>query len=140
VSLLIRRLTSSRSTVSPLIALPVRRTRTHCTIGKDPPAFQATRAVPSVPAIEKLVDGWSWMTETAPGRLSDAASWPARSRQEELAWHPVMSPMTAAESPLASSFTSAVMADCSALLALNTRARSALIARNATTAAAIAMT
>jgi hypothetical protein len=42
-------------------------------------------------------------------------------------------------SPRASSFTSAVMADCSALLALNTRARSALIARNATTAAAIAM-
>jgi hypothetical protein len=136
---LIRRLTSSRSTFSPLIALPVRRTRTHCTIGNDPPAFHATRAVPSVPAIEKLVDGWSWMTETAPGRLSDAASRPARFRQEELAWHPVMSPMTAPVAPRASSFTSAVMADCSALLALNTRARSALIARNATTAAAIAM-
>jgi len=139
VSLLIRRLTTSNSTFSPLIAFPVRRTRTHCTIGNDAPALQATRAVPSVPAMEKLVDGWSWMTETAPGRLSDAASWPARSWHEELAWHPVMSPMTAPESPRASSLTSAVMADCSAPLALNTRASSALIARNATTAAAIAM-
>jgi hypothetical protein len=47
--------------------------------------------------------------------------------------------MTASASPRASSFTSVVIADCSALFALNTRARSALIARNATTAAAIAM-
>jgi hypothetical protein len=89
--------------------------------------------------MEKLLDGWSWMTDTAPGRLSEVASWPALARQEELARHPVMSPMTAPESPRASSFTSAVIADCSALLALNTRASSALIARNATTAAAIAM-
>jgi hypothetical protein len=139
VSLLIRRLTASRSTFSPLIALPLRRTRTHCTIGKDPPAFHATRAVPCVPASEKPVEGWIWMIETVPGRFSEAASCVALVRHDGLDWHPAMSPTIAPVSPRASSLTSAVMADCSALLALKTRARSALIARNATTAAAIAM-
>ena len=56
---MIRRLISSNATCSPLIAFPFRRTRTHWTIGSDPPTFHATRAVPWVPAIEKLVEGWS---------------------------------------------------------------------------------
>ena len=64
----IRLLTTSSWTLSPLIGLPARRTLTHCTIGNEPPAFHATRAVPSVPPSEKLVDGWSWMIETSPRR------------------------------------------------------------------------
>lgn len=76
-----RRLTTSSSTLSPLIGLPPRRTFTHCTIGNDEPTSQATRAVPSVPPSEKLVDGWSWMIETDPACLSAAALTVARVRQ-----------------------------------------------------------
>ena len=46
---------------------------------------------------------------------------------------PVTSPTIALASPRASDCTSAVIADCSALLALNTRASSALITRNSAT-------
>jgi hypothetical protein len=46
--------------------------------------------------------------------------------------------MTAPASPRASALTSVVIAACSAPFALNTRASSALISRNRTTAAAIA--
>ena len=70
------------------------------------------------------------MIETAPGRLSAAAFAAALRRQDGSLRHPKISSSTAFTSPLASDCTSDVIADCSALFALNTLASRALITRN----------
>jgi hypothetical protein len=86
-----------------------------------------------MPESEKLVDGWRLTIETAPERLSSAASCATRARQDALRGQPSMRASISAALPAASALTRLVIAVCSAPLALNARASSALMMRNTST-------
>ncbi len=86
---------------------------------------------------ENPAEGWIWMIDTSPGWRSDRAFSATRARHAAPAEQWYIRTDIAAASPRAWAVTSAVMADRSAPSMLNTRASTALTARNSTTPAMI---
>lgn len=123
--------------MNPVSASPDRLTRTHWTTGSDDPALQATRAVPTVLVSEKPAEGLSWRIETTPDRRSFAASVATLARHAAFVWHPLIRAIIADRLPAASSLTSSVIAVCSVPSMLKTRASTALMTKNRSSARTI---